>query len=355
MQLLTVPQDAEGVGAQAVAAGLDDRHAGGGGDRRIDRIAAGRDHAQPGLRGQRVRGGDDVAGEHRAVLGRIAGIPIEAVGHGGPSGLSGLRRCGRLPRPTPQQARNAPATGTRHCRPVGVRPRGRRREGTRLPLCSRRGAGGAATPTATARGNSIMATRKTTKPGPWKTAAADLIEAAKSLGKAAASKAEQAQAQATTALTQAKKETTARSRKIGREVSATMQDAEARLEQTAERAKQSVRRALDSAEKKAQAAKAQAGRKAKAAAAATHHPFAEASDALVKEARAVQAKAKKQVDAIAASIKRAAAKARSQAADVSTKAAREAGAAKRSAAAATKSAVRKAPARKAARKTTSGQ
>lgn len=206
------------------------------------------------------------------------------------------------------------------------------------------------------KGNRIMATRKTTsKPGPWKAAATDLLDAARSLGKAVASKAEQAQAQATTALTKARKDASARGRKIGQEVSASVQSAEARLEETAKRAKQSVQRTLGSAETKAQAARTRTEGKLKAAGQASSRRTATAGDALAKEARAVQAKAKQQVDAIATSIKRAAAKAKAQAAGVSAKAAREAGAAKRAAAAATKSAVRKTPVKPAARKTTRGQ
>ena len=38
-------------------------------------------HAQPGLRGQRVRGGDDVAREHRPARRGVGGVPVEAVVH----------------------------------------------------------------------------------------------------------------------------------------------------------------------------------------------------------------------------------------------------------------------------------
>ena len=54
VQFLAIPQNAERVRTQAVAAGFDDGHHRGGGDRRIDRIAAGLQHAQSGLRGQWV-------------------------------------------------------------------------------------------------------------------------------------------------------------------------------------------------------------------------------------------------------------------------------------------------------------
>jgi hypothetical protein len=59
--LLAVPDDAEGVGAQAVAAGFDDGHHGRRGDGGVHRIATAQQHAQTGLRGQRVRSGNDVA------------------------------------------------------------------------------------------------------------------------------------------------------------------------------------------------------------------------------------------------------------------------------------------------------
>jgi hypothetical protein len=36
----------------------------GRGQRRVDRVAALRQHRQPGLRGERLRGGDDVVGHH---------------------------------------------------------------------------------------------------------------------------------------------------------------------------------------------------------------------------------------------------------------------------------------------------
>jgi hypothetical protein len=44
----------------AVAGGLDHRQRDGGGDGRVDGVAAARQHRKPGLRGKRLRGGDDV-------------------------------------------------------------------------------------------------------------------------------------------------------------------------------------------------------------------------------------------------------------------------------------------------------
>ena len=72
-----VPHDAERVGAEPVAHRLDDRHHGGGGDRGVDRVSAARQHALARLRGHRVRGGDDVAAEHRQAPARIPGVPVE--------------------------------------------------------------------------------------------------------------------------------------------------------------------------------------------------------------------------------------------------------------------------------------
>ena len=80
MQLLAVPQDAEGVAAQAIADRFADRH----GRRRrhggIDRVAALLQHAKARLRRQRVRGGDHVAGEHRQSGGAIGVVVTQAHG-----------------------------------------------------------------------------------------------------------------------------------------------------------------------------------------------------------------------------------------------------------------------------------
>jgi hypothetical protein len=66
MQALAVPEDGEVVAAQAVGAGLDDGHRRGGGDGGVDGIAATLQHAQAGLRRQRLRGGDHIARKQRA-------------------------------------------------------------------------------------------------------------------------------------------------------------------------------------------------------------------------------------------------------------------------------------------------
>ena len=80
VQGLAVPQDAERIRTQAVAAGLHQRHHRGGGDGGVYRIAAGLQHAQARLRGQRVRRADDVARKHRAALAGVTGGPIKSVG-----------------------------------------------------------------------------------------------------------------------------------------------------------------------------------------------------------------------------------------------------------------------------------
>jgi hypothetical protein len=77
VQALAVPQDAESVRTQPVAARLDDRHAGCRGHGSIHRIAALLHDTQPGLRGQRVRRTDDVAGEDGLALRRVGRVPAE--------------------------------------------------------------------------------------------------------------------------------------------------------------------------------------------------------------------------------------------------------------------------------------
>ena len=81
LQRLPIPQDAEHVRPEAVAARLDDGHHRRRGDRGVHRIAAALQHLQPGLRAQRVRGRDDVAGEHGGAAARVARLPVEVVGH----------------------------------------------------------------------------------------------------------------------------------------------------------------------------------------------------------------------------------------------------------------------------------
>ena len=82
VQTLAVPQDAERIGAEPVADRLDDGHRRRRRDRRVDRIAAGQQHAQPGLRGHRMRGRHDIAAEDRQPLARVAGTPVKCAFHG---------------------------------------------------------------------------------------------------------------------------------------------------------------------------------------------------------------------------------------------------------------------------------
>ena len=63
-QLRAVPDDAEHVRTQAVAAGLDHHHRRRRGDRRVHRVAAALEHLQAGLRPQRVRRRHDIACKH---------------------------------------------------------------------------------------------------------------------------------------------------------------------------------------------------------------------------------------------------------------------------------------------------
>ena len=77
MELCAVPDDGEGVGADAVAGGFDDSERDGSGDRRVNSVSAGEEHAQAGLGGEWLRGRDDVFGEYRTSARGIRKIPIE--------------------------------------------------------------------------------------------------------------------------------------------------------------------------------------------------------------------------------------------------------------------------------------
>ena len=80
VQLMAVPQNAKRVRPQAVADRLNNGHGGCGGNGRIDRVAAVLQHAQTGLRGQRVRGAHHVAAKHRQALAGVAVGVVEVVG-----------------------------------------------------------------------------------------------------------------------------------------------------------------------------------------------------------------------------------------------------------------------------------
>ena len=76
MQFLAVPEDGKPVAADAATGGLDHRQRHGGGQRGVHRVAASQQHAQAGLCGQRMRGGNHVAAQHRAALRGVGQGPI---------------------------------------------------------------------------------------------------------------------------------------------------------------------------------------------------------------------------------------------------------------------------------------
>ncbi len=82
LQLRAVPDDGEAVAAEPVAGRLDQRQHHGGGDDGVDRVAAAPHHLQPGLRRERLRGGNHVAAHHRRSGGGIGAAEIQIVDHG---------------------------------------------------------------------------------------------------------------------------------------------------------------------------------------------------------------------------------------------------------------------------------
>ena len=170
-----------------------------------------------------------------------------------------------------------------------------------------------------------MATRKTKdKPSALKSAASDLVEAARSLGKAIASKAEETKADATAALARARKDVTAGSSKARRKIVASVDRTETRIEQAAANARKSVQRTIGKVEKKAKDVKVQAERTLARAEKASSQRVAEASGAIAKEVRGVKVAVKKKAGAVAKSVKSATVKAKTQAASTSAAAARKA-------------------------------
>ena len=65
MQLAPVPDERVGIRADAVRHRLDQRQRDRGSEDRVHRVAAGGEHLQPRLRGERLGGGDDVLREQR--------------------------------------------------------------------------------------------------------------------------------------------------------------------------------------------------------------------------------------------------------------------------------------------------
>ena len=115
MQLLSVPDDREGIRPQAVRAGFGQRDRRGRSNDRVDRIAAGGQHSQPGLCGERLRGRDDVAGEDRRADRRVGVVPVKVRGHREDSGEGGgqqPRRSARSSKPVQLKSKRSPSRGT---------------------------------------------------------------------------------------------------------------------------------------------------------------------------------------------------------------------------------------------------
>ncbi len=81
VQLFSVPDDRVGVRADAVRDRLYERQRDGRGEDRIHRGAARGEHLQPRLRRERLRGGHDIAREHRLARPRIREFPVEGQAH----------------------------------------------------------------------------------------------------------------------------------------------------------------------------------------------------------------------------------------------------------------------------------
>ena len=77
VQFLAVPEDGEGVAAEAAAGRLDHGQRHGGGKRRVDGVAALRQHGEAGLSRERLRGRDDVVAEHGGALRRVGLCEID--------------------------------------------------------------------------------------------------------------------------------------------------------------------------------------------------------------------------------------------------------------------------------------
>ena len=75
MQLAPVPDERVGIRADAVRHRLDQRQCDRGGEDRVHRVAAGGEHLQPRLRGERLGGGDDVLREQRLARPGVGVIP----------------------------------------------------------------------------------------------------------------------------------------------------------------------------------------------------------------------------------------------------------------------------------------
>jgi hypothetical protein len=74
------PYQRKGVAADAIHRGFHHGERNGGGNGGVNRVAALDQHAQPCLRRQWLRSGNDVPGKQRAALRRVGLIPTEVHG-----------------------------------------------------------------------------------------------------------------------------------------------------------------------------------------------------------------------------------------------------------------------------------
>ncbi|CFN81455.1 Uncharacterised protein [Bordetella pertussis] len=82
MQLASVPDDGEQIAADAVHARAHHRHGDGRRDRRVDGVAASRQHAHGGLVGQRLLGADHVLAQRGHALRYVRESPVQGEGGG---------------------------------------------------------------------------------------------------------------------------------------------------------------------------------------------------------------------------------------------------------------------------------
>ena len=76
MQPVAFPHQRERIAADAVHYGFDDSEGDGGGQCRIDGVATARKSCSAGLRGQGLRCGDDIAGQHRLSAGGMGEVRV---------------------------------------------------------------------------------------------------------------------------------------------------------------------------------------------------------------------------------------------------------------------------------------
>ena len=81
LQGLAVPNDGEGIAADAATGGFDHGQHHGGGDGGINGVAALTQHVQPGLCGQGLGAGDHVVAHHRRAGGRVRLAVIQIIEH----------------------------------------------------------------------------------------------------------------------------------------------------------------------------------------------------------------------------------------------------------------------------------